>query len=719
MATSTVSLQQLLRVALSQGSLRGLSAMVEFIARAAGAPGAVLWELVEDGTGAEVPSVLACWPDAPSGSGADPTTLAAFRARDLVLAPGPPTATERVVAALPVDYLDGCRGVLSLSGRAELRDEAFDVVADLLDVLPQLCTALRDRQTLTLVRDCTAVLNEADLSSPRAPLAREQLAAYFGQICTRIAADLRCRTVTLHLQEHESEVFPVFAASEGTSDAEAVRRGEGPAGLAIEQRHPRAVPLPGSTGGPLLTAPVFSGEHVWGVICCAGTEGAPYHFGQSDVSLLEPVGAMIANYWSSWLDRRAIAGENESWRRLAAGITEVNQLLAEQLCASPPRDELVQTAALEMVRDVVPDCTGSEIRRVDPRDTAGGPVLIARSGGDVEPAAPAGPVARTALRTSRRAVTVDQAEIAAEHLDGVAGWLVSTPIRVRDRRYGVLTAYGPGPAVPANSPQICEILADQLGLYQHLDSALRRLERVSQRLEETMRGQAEALEDLTHQLVSPLLTATGRTEHVLRTGRFDHRVEQQLRAVRGLCRKASRVALSAGVFATLSRGQKPTPKAEPIGSDELVRLLIAAADDAQVLSNPRHRIRFNVDRDSVRALGRQLVRSDRSFLEQSVGNLLDNAAKYSYQDTEVAIRGEVGEDRFAVKVINRGLPIRGDEVERCLERNWRGPAARNATGEGSGLGLWIVSNLMSAQRGNVDVAAVDDQTTVTLRLLLA
>jgi len=33
--------------------------------------------------------------------------------------------------------------------------------------------------------------------------------------------------------------------------------------------------------------------------------------------------------------------------------------------------------------------------------------------------------------------------------------------------------------------------------------------------------------------------------------------------------------------------------------------------------------------------------------------------------------------------------------------------------------LWIVSNLMSAQRGNVDVAAVDDQTTVTLRLLLA
>jgi signal transduction histidine kinase len=214
-----------------------------------------------------------------------------------------------------------------------------------------------------------------------------------------------------------------------------------------------------------------------------------------------------------------------------------------------------------------------------------------------------------------------------------------------------------------------------------LDSTLRRLQQVRQRLQENLRGQGETLEDLEHQLVSPLLTATSRTDHVLRTGRFDKRTGQQLRAVRGLCRKASRVALSAGVFATLSRGQQPTPKAAPIGSDDMVRLLIAAADDAQVLSSPRRGIRFEVDRDSVRVLGRRLVRTDRSFLEQSAGNLLDNAAKYSFQDTEVTIRGELRDDRFAVQVLNRGLPMHGDELERSLERNWRGRAARNATGE--------------------------------------
>lgn len=718
--TSTASLQQLVRVALSQHSLRGLSALVAVIARSTGAPAAVLWELVEDGIGGGTPSVLACWPEGAAPEGRpDATTLAAFRTRDLVLTAATPRGPTRVVAAVPVDYLDGCHGVLSLYGRDTLRGDAFDVVADLLDVLPQLCSALRDRQTLTLVQDCTKVLHKADLSSPRAALDRDRLAAYFRQICDRIAVDLCCRTVTLHLQESKSDMFSLFAASAAAQAAEAVRRGEGPAGLAIEQARPRAVPLPGPGGGPALSAPVLSGEHVWGVICCADTHGPPHHFTQSDVSLLEPVCALIAQYWSSWLDRRTVAAENQSWHRLAAGITAINQLLAEQLGANPPQHKLVHAAALDVVRDVLPECTGSEILRVDPRDTAGGPVVIAQSGRDLEPTSPDGRPPGSPRHKGSPIPTPGTAGVAEKPAYQPAGWLVETQIRVRDRRYGVLTAGGSAADVPANSPEVCQIMADQIGLYEHLDNTLRRLQQVRQSLQISLRGQAETLEDLEHQLVSPLLTATSRTDHVLRTGRFDKRTEQQLRAVRGLCRKASRVALSAGVFATLSRGQQPTPKPEPIGSDDVIRLLIAAADDAQVLSNPRRRIRFEVDRDSVRALGRRLVRTDRSFLEQSVGNLLDNAAKYSFQDTEVVIRGELRDERFAVQVLNRGLPMQGDELERCLERNWRGRAARNATGEGSGLGLWIVSNLMSAQQGNVYVAAADELTTVTLRLPLA
>src|SRR5262249_28998746 len=162
--------------------------------------------------------------------------------------------------------------------------------------------------------------------------------------------------------------------------------------------------------------------------------------------------------------------------------------------------------------------------------------------------------------------------------------------------------------------------------YRHLDHTMARLRHTMAALKDTggqlkatVLAQADTLADLQHQLVSPLLAATSRIDGVIRSTRFDSRTEARLRAVRGLCRRALRVALSAGVFAALSRDQLPAPREDLLGVDDVLRILIACADDAQVLSNPRQRITFDVERDSVRALGRRLIRADRSFLEQSVG----------------------------------------------------------------------------------------------------
>jgi signal transduction histidine kinase len=230
------------------------------------------------------------------------------------------------------------------------------------------------------------------------------------------------------------------------------------------------------------------------------------------------------------------------------------------------------------------------------------------------------------------------------------------------------------------------------------------------------------MEDLKHQLVSPLRAVTNRAELVLASRRFDPRAEGQLRAIRGLCRKASRVAMSAGVFATLSKGESPVPKLVPFSADDLLRMLIAAADDAQVLGDPRRGITFTVDRGSVRTLGRQLVRVDASFLQQCVGNVLDNAAKYAYRDTLVQIEASVGAtagiEALTLGTTSTGLPLDPADLTRCLHRNWRGAAALAATGEGSGLGLWIADNLMRAMNGRIGLRAESERTTVRLELPL-
>jgi signal transduction histidine kinase len=456
---------------------------------------------------------------------------------------------------------------------------------------------------------------------------------------------------------------------------------------------------------------LLSGTHVNGLVRCLGAEGPPHHFTTSDLVLLRPVAAQLSRYWRTWLHRWELSEENESWRRLAAGMTSLNKLVAEELGRSPGdggQERRVADRAVRIMCEVVPESAAAVAYRACREAGVTELLPIAHTGNGVSVVP-----SRLAEQTMRL-----HHQLRCTPADGRTGWAICTPIGVGQRMFGVLETSGPAAAIPPNSAQVNEIIGDQLGLYRHLHDTLGRLHEARDRLELALRTEADAMEDLKHQLVSPLRTAASRTESVLRGGRFDGRVEAQLKAVRGLCRKASRVAMSAGVFATLSRGQQPVSKPERIGADDVVRLLIAAADDAQVLSDPRRGIRFEVERDSVRRMGRRLVKVDSSFLQQCVGNVLDNAAKYGYESTRVNIDADVGPDHLTLVVASTGIPLHPAELPNVVKRNWRGDTARSTTGEGSGLGLWIVDHLTRAMGGRLSIDACADLTTVRLVLPL-
>ena len=499
------------------------------------------------------------------------------------------------------------------------------------------------------------------------------------------------------------------------------------AALCEEPSPPLRDSLKRSGPGTLLVVPLTSGQQVWGVIACSGP---PLRFTDSDLAFVTPIAPHIAQYWSSWLHRRTISDENASWRALAAGITDTNRLLLRELRHRTPNDGRVYRAAMRMVGKVLPESAGCGVCRAE--HTPAGDLLLAfvggtgaaarrpdnaagagRSRGRRTPTGSRGPAPRLAaevLRSGDQRWTTDPAEIRAEGIGEPARWLVCSPIRVDEEPYGVLDVYGDSCTLPPNSRQICEVVADQLGLYQ-------RLKQAHEELQDTIRAQAHAMEDLQHQLVSPLLVAVNRTDKMVDgkglTGRVDIDI-RSARAVRGLCRQASRVAMSAHIFASLSTGRAPSPRLERLSADDVIRLLIAGADDAQLLSDSRRRIRFDVDRETVRALPPRRIEADLSFLEQCLGNLLDNAAKYSYEDTCVEIRGVLDSREFAVAVTSTGVPMTADDAERCLDRAWRGATAGTVTGEGSGLGLWIVDNLMKSVGGAVRIRPTGDQTTVLL-----
>lgn len=715
--------------------------LAQVLGRATSAAGAVLWAADgRPGTGAATASVLSRWlddtgpapgrPESRCPTIPDPVTARAFRIQSLALPadlPGKPPSLFGlpVAAALPVSYSHGGAGALTLLGVAELTDDAFDVVAELIEILPELYGTLRERQTLALVQACNTILHDADIESPDQPLHRDRLREHVAQVCRRVAQTLECTEVAIFLQETPAadDRYPLFARSGPDGAGDASPGGwVSPAGTGVGTGTAgEADPAPPRTRvhGPLLELPLRSGQRVWGLLRCTRGGASPLHFTSSDLPVLRPIAIAMAQYWRSWLRRLTISAENDSWRQLAAGVSGLNRLFAQELRRNagwdPQREQRFCAEALRIVREVVPESTHVVVSRAEPTGGSACRLVPVSSVGDdrqTPPSGTGGVLAEQVFRTRRQSWTTATEELAREGAGPDAGWLLCTPVGVGDQVYGVLQAIGPAGALPANSTQACEIIADQLGLYRHLQQAW-------QVLQASVRSQAETMEDLKHQLASPLRTATDRTNLVLRSGRFDSRAEAQLKAVRGLCRKASRVAMAAGVFAALSRGQQPSPKTELLGVDDLLRLLIAGADDAQVLSNPALGITFDVDRDSVRRLGRRLLDVDATFLQQCVGNVLDNAGKYGYPNTSIRVGAAVTDRHLAIEVTSTGIPLDPADTARCLQRNWRGELARNTTGEGSGVGLWIVDHLMRAMNGTVQLCPAADTITVRLVLPLA
>jgi signal transduction histidine kinase len=189
-------------------------------------------------------------------------------------------------------------------------------------------------------------------------------------------------------------------------------------------------------------------------------------------------------------------------------------------------------------------------------------------------------------------------------------------------------------------------------------------------------------------------------------------MQSQLLALRGLAAKAKRVTQSLSLFADLAREQPLQPQLKPLEESSLVKMLIESAIDQRSTLPPSRAISLHVVPDGFAALKRHSVEADPDLLFQAVNNLLDNAGKYSYSRTTVRVEGGMtGSRRFHISVLNTGLPISVAEARHCRERYWRSDAAKDVTGDGSGIGLWIVNHIMEAHGGELMIVPTRNNIT--------
>jgi signal transduction histidine kinase len=229
------------------------------------------------------------------------------------------------------------------------------------------------------------------------------------------------------------------------------------------------------------------------------------------------------------------------------------------------------------------------------------------------------------------------------------------------------------------------------------------------RLRSGSHGRREKVEDglgeVVHELRSPLAVIAGSAETLRKGVRGKSAREEFIKFIEEQARRMGRLVddlLELSSIGSPARAKKRTsvPLAEAVWDVAAAFVPIAK----------RRGIGLVIDIPPELS-----ARVDPVDLPQIVGNLLDNALKYTPRGGAVRVDGRVEGKEVLLTFADSGKGIPDADLERVFERFFRGE--RTARTKGTGLGLAIVRGLVNANRGRVFAAnAVGGGTVFTVAL---
>jgi len=226
---------------------------------------------------------------------------------------------------------------------------------------------------------------------------------------------------------------------------------------------------------------------------------------------------------------------------------------------------------------------------------------------------------------------------------------------------------------------------------------------------------ADFVSTVSHEFRTPLTSIKGFADTLLRYG-SNLDAEQQKRFINIIKHQADRLTRLVENLLTVSKlgAQKTSFSFRPIRLKGVLERIVQSVEGK--LTTTRH-FKISVPEDLPE------VWADPDKLEQVLLNLIDNAAKYSYPDSEVTITtGLLPEDTDKIKidVADQGVGIPKAHLPNIFNKFSRidNPLTREV--EGTGLGLYITKSLTNAMGGQISLDSEEGQgTTFTVILSVA
>jgi two-component system sensor histidine kinase KdpD len=287
-------------------------------------------------------------------------------------------------------------------------------------------------------------------------------------------------------------------------------------------------------------------------------------------------------------------------------------------------------------------------------------------------------------------------------------WLVR-PVSAKVGDFGVLAidlGQQTGKIADAIRERVDAVLADATATLEHLD--------LGRALSDArVRSETEALRDaligsVSHQLRTPLVSILGAATVISRApGNSD---DPRLASLADILRdEVDRLNNDVQdlLDAALISSKGLQLECEWIEPADVVN---AAVDRRQRLL-AGHRICVDIPGEL------SFIYVDPILLEQALGQMVDNAVKYSQPGSAITIAARTESESVVLSVKDEGIGLVGEERTRLWERFFRGER-RASNVPGSGLGLWIAKAFVTANGGQIEAFSegADRGTLVSIRL---